>query len=137
FLTEGFAYFLQRNKKVCEAFVKSVLGYEVEIEPDYLLTTRLVEATANGNCFPDLKLIFHTSSGIRYAFLSEHKWDSDIRPDQLVCYAAVLNSLVADEKRLVTIVAHPGQKRDAERTKVSLPAVHLLWEDVYAIVKAA
>ncbi len=137
FLTEGFAYFLQRNKKVCEAFVKSVLGYDVEIKPDYLVTTRVVEATANGNCFPDLRLIFRTSSDILYAFLSEHKWDSDIRPDQLVCYAAVLNSIEADKKCLITIVAQPRQKKDAEGTKVNVPAVHLLWEDVYEVLKAA
>ena len=33
FLTEGFAYFLQRDNKVCEAFVERVLGYPVEIAP--------------------------------------------------------------------------------------------------------
>jgi hypothetical protein len=58
FLTEGFAYFLQRNNKVCAAFVKKVLGYPVEIKPGYNVDTRSAEPTATGNCFPDLKLTF-------------------------------------------------------------------------------
>jgi hypothetical protein len=128
---------LQRNKKVCEKFVERVLGCHLEIQPDYVVTTRLVEAIGDSNCFPDLKLTFRTSSGVRYIFLSEHKWDSDIRRDQLLCYATVLNSRVADERRLVTIVAQPRQKKDAEATKVDVPAVHLLWEDVYQILENA
>jgi hypothetical protein len=44
FLTESFAYFLQRNKKVCEKFVERVLDCHLEVQPDYVVTTRLVEA---------------------------------------------------------------------------------------------
>src|ERR1700675_1089354 len=66
FLTEGFAYFLQRDNRVCEAFVEKVLGYPVEIEPGYKVDTRLVEPTATGYCFPDLKLSFsfRSSNGV-------------------------------------------------------------------------
>jgi hypothetical protein len=70
-------------------------------------------------------------------FLSEHKWDSRIRPDQLVCYAGVLQSLPTYEKRLITIVARPDQKIEAETTLVSVPTTHLYWEDVYEILAHA
>jgi hypothetical protein len=72
-----------------------------------------------------------------WVFLSEHKWDSKIRPDQLVCYADVLRSLPADERRLSTIVAQPEQKREAEATRVGVPTTHLFWEDVYEILEHA
>jgi hypothetical protein len=54
FLTEGFAYFLQRDMEVCNAFAKRVLGYSVKIEPGYQVTTRNVEELESGKCFPDL-----------------------------------------------------------------------------------
>lgn len=135
FLTESFAYFLQHNKKVCEAFVERVLGYHVEVETGYELTTRLVEPLGNRNCFPDLKLVFRTSTGVCCAILSEHKWDSEIRPDQLIDYETVLKSMKADEKRLVTIVERADQKRAAETTPLKMPTTHLLWEDVYEILR--
>jgi hypothetical protein len=68
---------------------------------------------------------------------SEHKFDSISRPDQLVCYERVLRSLTANEKRLITIVARPDQKRAAETTFVSVPTTHLFWEDVYKILEHA
>jgi len=40
FLTEAFAYFLQTDKAVCEAFVGRVIGSRVQIEPDYNVETR-------------------------------------------------------------------------------------------------
>lgn len=135
FLTESFAYFLQRNKKVCEAFVERVLGYHVEVETGYELTTRLVETLANKICFPDLRLVFRSSDGVRFAILSEHKWDSKIRPDQFIDYETALKSMRADEKRLVTVVERADQKRAAETASLSIPTTHLLWEDVYEILR--
>ncbi len=119
FLTEGFAYFLQGNKKVCEAFVEKVFGYHLEIEPGYTVATRLVEPLANRRCFPDLKLVFHTLTGVSCAILSEHKWDSEIRRDQLIDYETVLKSMKAHEKALgydrCTTGPEEGGRNDSDR----------------------
>jgi hypothetical protein len=112
-----------------------VFQNSVEIEPGYQVTTRNVEWLTSGNCFPDLKLLFRTSDGLRYAILSEHKWDSNIRRDQLSHYGTVLDSFDVDERRLVTIVERPDQKRAAVTAPVCVQATHLLWEDVYEMLQ--
>jgi UTP-glucose-1-phosphate uridylyltransferase len=71
--------------------------------------------------------------GHRYAILSEHKWDSKIRPEQLKNYGTVLDSFDVDEKRLVTIVERPDQKKAAETTEVCVQTAHLLWENIYVL----
>jgi hypothetical protein len=96
--------------EVCNAFAERVLGYPVKIEPGYHVTTRNIEGLQSGICFPDLKLLFCTSDGVRYAILSEHKWDSKIRSVQLRNYERVLVSFDVDEMRLVTIVERADQK---------------------------
>jgi hypothetical protein len=138
FLTEAFAYLLQTDKAVCEAFVGGVIGSPVQIEPGYDVTTRAVERLNGKRCYPDLGLFFRTSEGVCWRIFSEHKWDSEVRSDQLIEYANILShSQVASEKRLVTIVAQPKQKRYAEATQLCIPYVHFLWEEVYEIIKQA
>jgi hypothetical protein len=64
FLTEAFAYFLQTNKAVCEAFVGGVIGSRVQIEPGYDVMSRAVEYLNGKRRFPDLGLFFRTSEGV-------------------------------------------------------------------------
>ena len=120
---------------MCDAFAERVFGHSIKIEPDYLVKTRNVEKLRTGNCFPDMKLLFRTSDGECYAILSEHKWDSKIRQDQLRNYCTVLQSLDVKERRLVTIVERPDQKKAAEMTPVCVKVAHLLWEDIYEMLK--
>jgi hypothetical protein len=134
FLTESFAYFLRRDKDVCEAFVARVLGREIKIE-GYELETQLVERLPGRTRFPDLELMFRASSGETYLIISEHKWNSEIRPEQLVDYQEILSSKDADHRHLVTIVARADQKRAAQLAPLVLPTTHLLWEDVYRVLK--
>jgi hypothetical protein len=135
FLTEAFAYFLQRDQGVFEAFVEKITESRLGIEPRYKVLTRAVEPSLNGHCFPDLKLVFRAADGDYWTVLSEHKWDSPIRQGQLLEYEALLNRPeVQGKKRLVTIVAQPKQKKDAQTTPLSVPATHLLWEDIYQLL---
>jgi hypothetical protein len=137
FLTESFAYFLRRDKDICEAFIARMLGREIKIE-GYELETRLVERLPGRIRFPDLKLLLHASDGKTYAIISEHKWDSHIRPEQLLDYEQILGLIAADHRHLITIVARADQRRDAQSAPASLPTIqrtHLLWEDVYQVLK--
>jgi len=136
FLTESFAYFLRRDKDVCEAFVARVLGRKIKIE-GYDLETQRVERLPGRTRFPDLELMFRASSGETYAIISEHKWNSEIRPEQLADYQEILSSKDADHRHLVTIVAGANQQREAQLAPLTLPIdrTHLLWEDVYRVLK--
>jgi hypothetical protein len=137
FLTESFVYFLEKDKDICEAFVARVLGREVKIE-GYELITRLVERLPGRIRFPDLKLLLHASDGKTYAIISEHKWDSHIRPEQLLDYEQILGLIAADHRHLVTIVARADQRRDAQSAPSALTTIqrtHLLWEDVYQVLE--
>jgi hypothetical protein len=108
------------------------------MESGYDVTTRATEYLNGKPCFPDLGLFFRTSEGVCWRIFSEHKWDSQVRADQLIEYANILNhSELASEKRLVTIVAQPRQKQCAETTQLCVPCVHLLWEEVYDIIRHA
>jgi hypothetical protein len=44
-----------------------------------------------------------------------------------------LDSFDVDEKRLVTIVERPDQKKAAETTEVCVQTAHLLWENIYVL----
>jgi hypothetical protein len=134
FLTESFTYFLERDKAVLEAFIGRVLQRAIDVER-YELVTRLPEQLPGRTRFPDLKLVLKASNGETYIIISEHKWDSGIRPNQLVDYEEILRSIAADHRHLVTIVARADQKRAAESTRLALPTTHLLWEDVYLLLK--
>jgi hypothetical protein len=50
-------------------------------------------------------------------------------------YGTVLDSFDVDERRLVTMVERPDQKRAAEMAPVRVQATHLLWEDVYEMLQ--
>jgi hypothetical protein len=137
FLTESFVYFLQRDKDVCEAFVARVLGREIKIV-GYELDTRSVERLPGRTRFPDLKMLLHVSDGKTYLIISEHKWDSAIRQPQLADYEEILESITADCRHLVTIVARADQKKAAQLAPTKSPTIqrtHLLWEDVYRVLK--
>lgn len=137
FLTESFVYFLQRDKDVCEAFVARVLGREIKIV-GYELDTRSVERLPGRTRFPDLKMLLHVSDGKTYLVISEHKWDSPIRQPQLADYEEILESITADCRHLVTIVARADQKKAAQLAPTKSPTTqrtHLLWEDVYGVLK--
>jgi hypothetical protein len=140
FLTESFAYFLERDKAVLEAFINRLLGRKIEVIR-YELTTRLLGHLPGKIRFPDLQLTFEAANGETYVIISEHKWNSDFHPGQLADYEEILRSITADHRHLVTIVAHPKQKRDAELAGLTLPAKdstlptkHLLWEDIYSLL---
>jgi len=133
FLTESFTYFLERDKAVLEAFVGRVLKRTIDVER-YELVTRLAEQLGDRIVFPDLKLGLESSSREKYVIISEHKWDSGIRPNQLCDYEQILLLRPADHRYLVTIVASADQKKAAESTRLKLPTTHLLWEDVYLLL---
>jgi hypothetical protein len=133
FLTESFAYFLERDKAVLEAFINRLLGQKIDVIR-YELTTRLLGHLLDKTRFPDLQLIFEAANGEKYAIISEHKWDSDIRPGQLADYEEILRSITADHRHLVTIVVHPKQKKDAALSGLTLPTKHLLWEEIYSLL---
>lgn len=133
FLTESFAYFLERDKAVLEAFIGRLLGLQIDVAR-YEVVTRLPEYLPGKTRFPDLKLTLQTSNGESYVIISEHKWDSGIRLDQLADYEEILRSIDANHRHLVTIVAHPKQKRDAGLARLTLPTKQLLWEDVYSLL---
>jgi hypothetical protein len=135
FLTESFTYFLEHDKAVLEAFVSRVLRRRIDVER-YEVKTRFAEQLGGRTLFPDLKLILESSRGERYIMFSEHKWNSGIRPDQLVDYDQISRSIEADDRHLVTIVARADQKRAAESTHISLPGTHLLWEDIYLLLES-
>jgi hypothetical protein len=122
FLTEAFAYLLQTNKAVCEAFVGGVIGSRVQIEPGYDVTTRMAEHLNGKRRFPNLGLSVRTSEGVCWRIFSEHKWDSPVRADQLIEYADILNFQGPDlkpspELDLTLTYAAWGMVRHKEKTR--------------------
>lgn len=128
FLTESFAYVLDRDRGAAEAWLSRVFGDPLSVARVRVRTRNSVKTEGReSSVFPDMEIEAEASSGQCVTVYSEHKWNAPCSPSQLQMYAKLLTD---PTKRLVFVGVTTKQVAEARKACRQLNAA-LLWENVY------
>lgn len=130
FLSECFAHVLRLDNRICETWVTKISGRPIRFKgkPNISTRTSEIDPSKNAIIFPDLRIDATTIDGEPIIVLTEHKWDSHCRTDQLAAYRRI-----AEKLNPRAALAFVGARRDqVEQAHLSGHVDRsLYWEEVY------